>query len=83
MINENESVSVIVLLADQFKCLWLWCSQIKSLKTNFQYEGVPASQSTDEFYSEDEDDSEPESVNKYRQQVNYRYLAKYTLEYSF
>ena len=37
--------------------------QVKSLKTNFQWEGVPASHVTESLYGEDNDDEENENDN--------------------
>jgi hypothetical protein len=50
--------------------------KIKSLKTNFLYEGIPASMITDDLYDENDDesdDTETPMINSYRQQINRNY----------
>jgi len=51
--------------------LCLFCHQIKSLKTNFKIEGIPANQRGEKLDS-DEDESNSQEVEK----PNYRYLDR-------
>jgi len=55
--------------------------KMKSLKSNIEYEGVPASMSTDELFDESEEDDEEPELNSYRRKVStYRRSSRSMIE---